>query len=334
MFEYFYNEIFRKTVIGFGSLFNEIKIQRKDNSGNIFSIVEVPISYGPMQKFLARLEQSADLNKPIQITLPRMSFEMVGIKYDSGRKLSTTQTFLSVNKSDSSDVRKAYMPVPYNVEFDLSIMTKSNDDMLQIVEQILPYFQPSYNVSIDLVSLVGEKRDIPITLDSIIMEDSYEGDFSSRRALIYTLKFTAKTYLFGPISSSASADIIKKASIGFVAGDRTKTPTRELTYSVEPKATKNYTGDSVTTLSEDITLNTTVFSVLDASNISEKTYITIDDETIYVKSKSSNKLTVTRGEYGTPITSHVSGTEIFEITSEDNLLVSPEDNFGFDDNYL
>ena len=334
MFDYFYHEILRKTVIGFGSLFNGIEIQRKDKSGNITSIVEVPIAYGPTQKFLARLEQSPDLNRPTQITLPRLSFEMVGINYDPSRKLSTTQSFISVNKDNKSDVRKTYMPVPYNVEFDLSIMTKSNDDMLQIVEQILPYFQPSYNISIDLISLIGEKRDIPVTMDSIVMEDDYEGDFSTRRALIYTLKFTAKTYIFGPVSENKSADIIRKVSIGYVAGERTKSPTRELTYVVEPKATKNYTGASITTLGEDITLESSTFTLTDASAVQQKSYITIDGETIFVKSKSGNKITVSRGENGTPITANVSGTEVFEINSADNALVQPTDDFGFDDSFL
>jgi len=334
MFDYFYHEILRKTVIGFGSLFNGIEIQRKDRSGNITSIVEVPIAYGPTQKFLARLEQSPDLNRPTQITLPRLSFEMVGINYDPSRKLSTTQSFISVNKDNKSDVRKTYMPVPYNVEFDLSIMTKSNDDMLQIVEQILPYFQPSYNISIDLISLIGEKRDVPVTMDSIVMEDDYEGDFSTRRALIYTLKFTAKTYIFGPVSENKSADIIRKVSIGYVSGERTKSPTRELTYVVEPKATKNYTGSSITTLGEDITLESSTFTLTDASAVQQKSYITIDSETIFVKSKSGNKITVSRGEYGTPITAHVSGTEVFEINSADNALVQPTDDFGFDDSFL
>jgi len=334
MFEYFYNEIIRKTVIGFGTLFNGIQIQRKDSSNNVFSIVEVPIAYGPTQKFLARLEQSPDLNKPVQITLPRLSFEMVGLNYDPTRKVNPIQTFVSSTNSDSSDMRVTYMPVPYNVSFELSIMTKSNDDMLQIVEQIIPYFQPSYTISIDLVELIGEKRDIPITLDNIVMDDSYEGDFTTRRALIYTLRFTAKTYIFGPTSSSASKDIVKKVSIGFAAGRPSSNPTRDVTYRVDPQATKSYTDNVVTTLSEDIKLETTVFEVADASSIPKDSYITIDTETLYVKSKSSNKLTVRRGEYGTPISLHVSGSSISAITSSDNAYVEVGDNFGFDDGFI
>ncbi len=346
MFEYFYNEIIRKTVIGFGTLFNGIQIQRKDSSNNVFSIVEVPIAYGPTQKFLARLEQSPDLNKPVQITLPRLSFEMVGLNYDPTRKVNPIQTFVSSTNSDSTDMRVTYMPVPYNVSFELSIMTKSNDDMLQIVEQILPYFQPSYTISIDLVELIGEKRDIPITLDNIVMDDSYEGDFSTRRALIYTLRFTAKTYIFGPTSSSASKDIVKKVSIGYAAGHPSSAPTRDVTYRVEPQATKSYTDNVVTTLSEDIKLETTIFEVADASGIKADKYIFIGDEELFVRSKTGNKITVDRGRDNTKAEKHVAGAEVKGIDytettlpsigtiGVDSAIIEDGDNFGFDGGYL
>lgn len=335
MFEYFYHEIIRKTVIAFGTLFNKIQIRKTDDSGNVVSVIEVPLAYGPTQKFLARLEQSPDLNKPFQMNLPRMSFEISGINYDSRRKTTATQTFLSHSISDKSDIRKAYMPVPYDIDFELSIMTKQNDDMLQVIEQILPYFQPSYNLSVDLIESIGEKRDIPIILNSINMQDDYEGDFSTRRALIYTLRFTAKTYLFGPVSTdNATSDIIKKVSIGFVSGESNKSPTRELTYTVEPQATKNYTGTIVTNISNDVEVSDTTIEVNSASDISSKSYITINNETLYVKSKVSNRLTVERGQYNTPISLHVSGSEVKSITSQDNLLIEPGDDFGFSGSFV
>ena len=140
MFEYYYHEILRRTIITFGTLFNNIRVKTSDNSGNVVSEIKVPLAYGPKQKFLARLEEAPDdLNNPVRITLPRMSFEFVSLNYDSRRKAPTTQTFIAPTKNDKKDVRKAYMPVPYNMEFELNIMTKHNDDMLQIVEQILPY---------------------------------------------------------------------------------------------------------------------------------------------------------------------------------------------------
>ena len=210
MFEYYYHEIIRKTIVSFGTLFNQIKVQRKNTGENSISMIEVPLAYSSTQKFLARLRQQPDLNKPVQISLPRMSFEFTGIYYDAQRKVTTTQFFIAKD-SNNNELKKSYMPVPYNVDFELSIYTITNDDMLQIIEQILPYFQPHFTLSIDLIQEIGEKRDIPITLNSISMNDDYEGDFSTRRSLIYTLTFTAKTYLFGPISNQdVSKDIIKK----------------------------------------------------------------------------------------------------------------------------
>ena len=196
MFEYFYNEILRKTVISFGSLFNEISIKKIDNSGNVSSVTTVPLAYGPTQKFLARLEQQPDLNKATQITLPRMSFELIGINYDPARKVTTTQTFLSKPLSDGTQSKKVYMPVPYNVQFELSIMTQFNDDMLQIIEQILPYFQPQYNLTVNLIESIGEKRDIPVLLDNISMRDDYESDFNKRRTLVHFNVYCKNLYIW------------------------------------------------------------------------------------------------------------------------------------------
>ena len=178
MFEYFYNEILRRTIISFGTLFNDISIK---NEG---SVVKVPLAYGPTQKFLARLEQSPDLNKSTAMSLPRMSFEFIGLTYDPSRKITTTQKFVVKDPSDGSEVKKSYVPVPYNMQFELSVMTKLNDDMLQIVEQILPYFQPAYNLTVELVETIKEKRDVPVVLENITMEDDYEGDYTSRRVLL------------------------------------------------------------------------------------------------------------------------------------------------------
>ena len=195
MFEYFYNEILRKTVIGFGTLFNNITIKHLDGDNKTVSVMKVPLAYGPIQKFLARIEQAPDLKNAQTLTLPRLSFEFTGLSYDPSRKVTQTQTFLSAPTSDKAKAKKVYMPVPYNMTFELNMIAKLNDDALQIVEQILPYFQPSYNLTINLLSSIGEKRDVPIVLDNVSFTDDYEGDFSERRALIYTLTFTVKTYL-------------------------------------------------------------------------------------------------------------------------------------------
>lgn len=329
MFEYFYNEILRKTVISFGSLFNNISIKHTNNSNEVIDVIKVPLAYGPTQKFLARLEQSPDLNKPTQITLPRMSFEFTGLTYDASRKVTTTQSFTTKSSADGSVVKKSYMPVPYNLQFELAIMTKLNDDALQIVEQILPYFQPSYTLTIELVDEINEKRDIPIILENVTFQDDYEGNFTSRRVLIYTLRFTAKTYLFGPIQT-ATKDIVKKATISYITGDSTSTPTREVVYSTDIRAIKNYTGIVLTNLTKDITSEDILIEVNNASSISIDTYLDIEGEEVYVRLKSGNILTVDRGRDNTTITSHLSGSEVKSITITDNSLVEIGDDFGFD----
>ena len=325
MFEYFYNEIFRKTIIAFGTLFNDITIKQEN------STVKVPLAYGPTQKFLARLEESPDLNKRTSLTLPRMSFEFTGITYDSTRKVTSTQQITVKDPDDGSVTKKAYMPVPYTMQFEMSIMTKLNDDALQIVEQILPYFQPSYNLTVQLVSTLKEKRDIPIVLESVTMDDQYEGNFTTRRVLLYTLRFSAKTYLFGPVTT-ATKDIIKKTSVRYLAGG-SKSVERDVTYSVTPRATKDYTGYVLTNLAEDIDEVSTTINVVDGSALTKSTYVDIDDEELWIKSISGNKVTVERGKDGRTAAAHVNGSEILAITSADDDLIEMGDDFGFSGEY-
>ena len=328
MFEYFYNEILRRTIISFGTLFNSITIKQTNSSDNVVSVVRVPLAYGPTQKFLARLEQSPELSKSTAMTLPRMSFEFTGLTYDSTRKVSTTQQYTVKDPDNGSESKKVFMPVPYNMQFELSIMTKLNDDALQIVEQILPYFQPAYNLSVELVESIQEKRDIPIILENITMQDDYEGDYTTRRVLLYTLRFTAKTYLFGPVTT-ATKDIIKKATVGYLSGTDTTNTTREITYSVVPRAVKNYTGDAATILSVDISKTTKTFEVEDASGLTAKTYIDVDGEELFIKSISDNKLTVLRGQDGSTVAEHVRGAPVHIINAADNALIEEGDDFGF-----
>ena len=260
-----------------------------------------------------------------------MSFEFTGLQYDGTRKVTTTQTFKSQSVGIATAIRKTYMPVPYNMSFELSIFTKLNDDMLQIVEQILPYFQPAYTLSVNLVDTIGEKRDIPIVIENVTMQDDYEGNYSTRRSLLYTIRFTAKTYLFGPVgdTTKASRDLIKKVRVGYVQDD-TSTPTRDLTYTVIPRATQSYTDNVVTNLAEDVGTTTNILQVNDSSGISENTYITINNESIYVDRKEGNTLFTKRGQDGTITGSHVRGTAINLITDADDALIEMGDDFGFD----
>ena len=327
MFEYFYNEILRRTIIGFGTLFNNLTIKATNASDSFVSVTKVPLAYGPTQKFLARLEQSPDLNKSTAMTLPRMSFEFTGLTYDPSRKVTTTQTFVVKDPNTGEETKKGFMPVPYNMQFELAIMCKLNDDALQIVEQILPYFQPAYNLSVELVEGIKEKRDVPVVLENITMEDDYTGDFKERRVLLYTLRFTAKTYMYGPVSS-ATRDIIKVAKVSYISGD-SKSTTRDITYTATPRAIKDYTGEVATTTSEDITITNKVFTVDDASVLTAKTYVDLNGEELFIKSISGNKITVARGQDGTTVVSHVKGSPIKVINAADDALIQEGDDFGF-----
>ena len=238
---YFYHEIIRKTVIAFGTLFNDVHIRHQDASGKDINEMKVPVSYGPRQKFLARIQQQPDLNKATQLSLPRMSFEVNNITYDPSRKTGVTQTF---KVKDGKQVKKVFMPVPYNLGFELNILTKLQDDSLQILEQVLPFFQPGFTLSIDLVKSIGEKRDVPMVLDSINFTDDYEGNFETRRALIYTLNFTAKTFMFGPVADSTDG-LIRKVQLDYYTDTNTRTASREMRYTVAAKAKKDYNEDSV-----------------------------------------------------------------------------------------
>ena len=325
MFEYFYNEIFRKTIISFGTLFNNITIKQEG------SVVKVPLAYGPIQKFLARLEQAPNLSQATAISLPRMSFEFTGLTYDPARKVTTTQQIAVKDPDSETDTKKAFMPVPYNMQFELAIMCKLNDDALQIVEQILPYFQPQYNLTVQLVDGIKEKRDIPIILENVTMQDDYEGDYTSRRVLMYTLRFTAKTYLFGPVTS-ASKDIIKSVSVRYLAGG-SKSTERDITYSVKPRALKDYTDDVVTNLAEDITAEAVTINVDDGTKVTLKKYIEVDGEEMYVTKITGNKLNVKRGQDTSIAKAHVRGTGVKGIdytAREDSDLVEFGDDFGFD----
>ena len=228
----FYHETIRKVIVSFGTMFNNINLVRKDSSGNISQSMKVPLAYGPREKFLVRLREDADLSKTVAITLPRLGFEIATLSYDPGRKLNRVQKFKKVKGSKASQLDTQFMPVPYNIDIELYVIAKQSDDALQIVEQILPYFQPDYTFTINDQPDMGIKRDVPIILNSIAYEDTYQGDFTTRRALIYTLSFTAKFYLYGPVTSSK---VIKTVQIDQYTDLQDTSPKREQRYKVTPK---------------------------------------------------------------------------------------------------
>lgn len=245
---YFYHKSIQKTVTAFGTLFNNIRITHPDESGNPVSVLKVPLAYGPTQKFLARIEQNPGGDRKVALTLPRMSFEMTSIDYDAQRKSSVIQTF-SAPRVDSGKPAKVYSPTPYNIGFELNIMSKVQDDALQIIEQILPFFQPSFNVTVRMIPEIDETKDIPIVLNRIGFRDDYEGDYTTRRVILYTLNFTAKTYLFSEIPSD-SQGLIKKVQVDY-ATDALRNAKREVRYTATPKALEDYNHDDVINAADD-----------------------------------------------------------------------------------
>ena len=241
--KYYYHQIFRKSILAFGTLFNNIVVKRKQpgvdraSEAPALESYKVPVQYGPYQKYLAIIEaEPTDARQQTQISLPRISFEIKGLNYDGSRKLVPTQFAKTVpttgEKATQPVQYSQYLPVPYNLELELAIIAKNQDDGLQILEQILPNFHPSLNVSIEVIDVTHEERDIAIVLNGVGYTDDYVGDYTKRRTLIWTLNFTVKTYLFGPVDAQKD---IRKITLDYRT-DIVKRST-ELRYTAEVEST-------------------------------------------------------------------------------------------------
>ena len=322
---FFYNETIRKSVIAFGTLFNNINIKKFAADGKSISTVKVPIAYGPMQRFLARVEQQSNFDDNVAITLPRLSFELQSYTYDPSRKASPIQKFFFQTPDDKKKVKKMFLPVPYDIGFRLSFATKLQDDALQIIEQILPFFQPSYQVTVNMLEGADEKRDIPFTLRNVSFVDEYEGDFSTRRFIQYDLDFICKTYFYQEVPTDESG-VIKKVQIDYATNIRAPRAQR---YTVTPTATKDYNDDTATTITADINKTKTLVKVNSAASLSVKTYIQIDSEVMYINEIDGINVIVKRGQYGSTITEHFDGAIVNQVDAVDNELIPVGDDFGF-----
>jgi len=210
MLDKFYHSTIRKSIIAFGNMFNNITIDRKNTNGSVAQTLRIPLSYAPRQKFLARIAQQPVVEETIQqVILPRMSFEMTGIMYDPQRRISLVQQNRSVNATTTS-LNAQYAPTPYNMNLSLYIYSKNQDDALQIVEQILPYFNPDYNLSLKAIPSMGITHDLPILLENVTYEDDYEGDLATRRSIIWTLNFVMKLNFYGPVNKQG---IIRRVDV-------------------------------------------------------------------------------------------------------------------------
>ena len=246
------------------------------------------------------------------------------MSYDSSRKVSPTQKIKF--KKDVDENKNAFMPVPYNLEFELAIISKSQDDGLQIIEQILPFFQPHYNLSVKLATTIGETKDVPVVLNSIDYEDDYEGDFATRRAIIYTLRFNCKTYLYGPITDSK---VIKKAVADMYTSTNTTSAPRQVRYTATPTALTDQDGVGLTTLTAAMDVNDGIISVASVTSLAQGDDIQIGTEVMHINRVVGSTLHVSRGWNNTSIAGHANGAAILKIDEDDAALLESSDDFGF-----
>ena len=221
----FYHQSIRKYVIMFGNMFNDIVVRRLDATGVSLKTITVPLAYGPKEKFLVRITQDPNLDQQVAIQLPRMGFEMTTLAYDGQRRLAGTSRNVKV-VDDKNKLDFTYMPVPYDMNFNLYAYVRNADDGAQIMEQIVPYFGPEWTNQVKLIPEMSLIQDVPTILNTVSIEDTYEGDFNNRRALIYTFDFTVKGYFYGPVRRQG---IIKRSQIdfGIVTGNTTNKITIE-----------------------------------------------------------------------------------------------------------
>ena len=243
----FYHGTLRKYVIVFGNMFNGIYVQRFNQNNERIQTLKVPIAYGPKEKFLVRLAQDSNLDQDVAISLPRIGFEMIGVNYAANRKLPSTQKNVKLSSTDNTNYTTQYRPVPYDIQFQMSFFVKNADDGTQILEQILPYFQPEWTNNIKLIPEMDLTYDVPCVLNDVSVEDTYEGSFDTRRALIWNLNFTMKGYIFGPTSTSG---LIKRSIVNFASDMPIADPAERVT--ITPGLTADGKPTSNTALSVNI----------------------------------------------------------------------------------
>jgi len=258
----FYHQTIRKYVAVFGTLFNDINIERKNSSGTVVERLKVPLAYGPKQKWLLAVQDTTADRKVVATRTPRMGFAMTGVTYDSVRKLNTIGRNVAANTSSATtNINTMYNPVPYNFDFELFILVKNAEDGTQILEQILPYFTPEFTVTVNTIPDMNIKADVPIVLNSSSVADEYEGDLSTRRTITWTLSFVLRGFIYPNITSG---EIIKTIEVNFrIPGGDTEIELPEfIIYEDSTPDTTNYilldgTNLVIFTLLEDSTADTT-----------------------------------------------------------------------------
>jgi len=277
----FYHSTIRKYVAVFGTLFNDINIERKNSSGTVVEKLKVPLAFGPKQKWLLAVQDTTADRKVVATRTPRMGFAMTGVSYDTVRKLNTIGRNVAANTSASTtNMTTMYNPVPYNFDFELFILVKNAEDGTQILEQILPYFTPEFTVTVNTIPDMNIKADVPIVLNSSSVADEYEGDLSARRTITWTLSFVLKGFIYPTLTSG---EIIKTIEVNFrIPGGDTEIELPEfIIYEDSTPNTTNYIlldgfdeGDSYTTFNRARIVNeNTTDGVQDATIKSRYTVV-------------------------------------------------------------
>ena len=245
----FYHGHMKKYVVLFGTLFNDIYINRFDSDGDQVATIKVPISYSPKDKMLFRITTDPNLAQPVSTILPRMGFEMTSVRYAPERKLPTiNKGYIKQDTNVENKLKYVYNPVPYDFNFSLFIGVKNTEDGTRILEQILPYFTPDWTTTVNLIPELDIKVDIPLILNNISSEDNYDSNFSDRRALVWTLDFTMKGYVFGPVKKS---EVITLANVNFYANSYDSTITPDERVTITPGLLANGTGTTNASLTID-----------------------------------------------------------------------------------
>ena len=322
---HFYHATMRKSVAVFGTLFNDISVIRKKTDGTVLNQIRVPLAYGPKQKFLARLDQETGFDAPMGIKLPRMAFEMTSLELDTNIKGNKMNKIVEDHASDVTKKKTISHYTSYNIGMQLNILTKNQDDGLQIVEQILPYFQPEYTVTITPVDSFTHKQDVPVVLTGVSIDDNYEGDFTERRVLTYTLDFTMKMKFYGP---TADQNMIRSIELDF----ERQTPAefyQGLNFSVGSSDTPSsftVTTTRDTTQNPTSSGNTFTYAVGVQGVTLEKTIVqsAVEDE-IYLNNVDNIGVGMTVTGYNIP-----SGVTVDGINASGTLFISVNQNVTTD----
>ena len=314
----FYNRTIRKVVVAFGTLFNDITLQRYTLDGATKKeVFKVPLSYGSKEKYLTRITSDPNLNKSVATVVPRISFELTGMSYDTSRKQASTLQNFSANTS--TGIKTQFAPIPYNFDFSMSIYVRNTEDGTQILEQILPFFTPDFNVTVDFVPSMDQKYDMPVLLTSVANEVDYEGDMLSTRLIIWNLEFTAKSYIWPPVKSGK---IIRQANTSIYIDTQSRTSQKVF---VDKANGSGYFADEETIFvtARDVAGDVSYFSnsntgILVISNLNKL----LQANDVVVGATSNASYTVTRVDTN-PLRA------VLIITTPDPITANVDDEFGF-----